>query len=335
MSIPIDFILEPFATSITLDACATLFGQSFTLDASAVADLYVDVSLFRSAFQFQTDASDVIDASSSDIKFFVDRRTFWSYDVSYGVDINPADAILSLNPILSAPDNKMMVCHDFTRHLALKLFNTAHGVDLFDNELDVLTDIRSKARKAWYQIDSVLARYDVSLYTYGNANDYNNSNTNANLTTSIFVPVEVPPLVDPFPDRKKSTGLYGNKYYSIYDASNVATTNPCKLLFDQISAKQPARFLDISNNADIQPLPFKEGDTISFKLIINPHTDQHSLTGTTQIPARSYKIKYVLTGNNLHSLTVQRDLTTENDSYSYFIGQSGSLFPVEIKDNDP
>jgi hypothetical protein len=328
----INFILEPFETSITLNAGATLFGRSFELISDATADLYVDVALFRNAFQFQTDASDVIDASSTDIKFFVDRQAFWTYNISYGVDINPADAILTVNPILSAPTtNKMMVCHDFTRYLAVKLFNTAHGVDLFDNELAVLTDIRDKSRKCWYKIDSVLIKYDTLYHDNNYIDIYNSENTNINLGTT-FVPVSYQPSAGEY---NVSTGLYNNKYYSVYSADDTNTSNPCKLLFDQISALKPERFRNISNNDTVQPLPFIENDTISFKLVINPASNQHLLTALpNSINARTYKIRYVLKNKSfIDTNTYERNLTgaglSENNNFRAFVGQYGARSKTE------
>ena len=55
--VPINFIIDNFNTEIQLDVCGNLFKSVVTMDASAVADLKVDASLVRLAFQIQTDAS--------------------------------------------------------------------------------------------------------------------------------------------------------------------------------------------------------------------------------------------------------------------------------------
>jgi hypothetical protein len=62
--------------------------------------------------------------------------------------INPSNAMLdkgdSSSPILSVGiPSKMLVKHDFLRYLALKLFNTAQGVDLFNNESALISNLNT------------------------------------------------------------------------------------------------------------------------------------------------------------------------------------------------
>ena len=44
-----------------------------------------------------------------------------------------------------------------------------------------------------------------------------------------------------------------------------------------------------------QPIPFIDGDRISFKITIHPAPNQHLLTGTSDISPRSYHIQLYLT----------------------------------------
>ena len=281
----INFIITAFNTEVTMDLCASLTVSEVTMDASCIADLYVDVSCARSAFQFQTDASDVIDASGSDIKYFVNRQGFWGYDSSGSFAINVADAKvnIALNeagkgttyptvPIMEISDmSKNMVCHDFTRYLALRLFGTAYGVDLFKNERDLLDDIRNKSQKVWATIDNELAKYDVVPHIYS--------------TTHVEYDVS-------YSDQINSIGTYGpdNWRYYTNDDENIT-----KKILDQMAFRNPARLATISNSSEIQPIPFIEGDTISLKLTISPATNQHLLTGRPDpFAGRTFKIRFIL-----------------------------------------
>jgi hypothetical protein len=299
---PINFIIDNFETAITLDVSGNLFKSLVTMDVSGVADLYVDLSLVRSAFQIQTDASDVINASSSDIKYFINRDIFWNYDTSHSFAINPADAIYnfadsSVN-IMNATDTpqKNMVCHDFVRFIASKLFNTPYGTDLFQNELELLNDIRDNSQKVWFTIDKELAKYDVvdrpalsSVVGYDGVN---------------------------FESQVLHDGTYsGWKWYS-----NDVSGNISKKMLDQMAYNNPARLRNIANTTEIQPIPFVENDTISLKLTVNPADGQETLTGVPPLGARTYRIRYKLKDGHSpsHTLDVSRDVD-ENLLYREYV----------------
>lgn len=266
---PIDFIIEKFETEITMDLCGNFIGTLLSMTVSAEAIIEVDLAKVKEAFQFQTDAADVINASASDIKFYWKEAPFW--DACF--NINPADAkmqsTVSLPDITDGPiasgydDNKSLVCHDFVRFLAKGLFNTHHGVDLFDNERELLDDIRSNARDVWTKMEAELAKYnDVDGAISG---------------------VDLP---------KDSAG----DAYSTFAETDSVT----KKLYEQMiyTSGGKKRFIAgsgmISDDGTRQPLPFQENDTISLKLIINPEANQENLTGVADFGARSYKIKYVM-----------------------------------------
>jgi hypothetical protein len=166
----------------------------------------------------------------------------------------------------------------------------------------------------------VLIKYDISYRTDLSINAYNVDASNE-LGMKVFVNALTQDASNIY---KNTPGLYNNNYYSVYSADNTNTSNPCKLLFDQISKLQPARFRDISNNDTVQPLPFIENDTISFRLRMYPASNQHLLTSNPPIPERNYQIKYHLKNN---PITYERNLTDtgllENDNFRAFIGQYG------------
>lgn len=278
---PINFIIDNFETTIDLDVCGNLLKSELFMDVSAVADLYIDASLVRLAFQFQTDASDVLsDLDSTDIKYFIDRDSFWNYDNAHSFSINAADAqinsglTLSLVPIMngSGEPTKNMVCHDFVRFLASKLFNTPYGVDLFENELELSYNIRNKARNVWGTIDRELSKYDVV--------EHLNLASTVSENEIDFVPQETP---------RGSYGPDSWKYYTNADGDNIT-----KKILEQMAQHNPARLTTIKNTTDIQPIPFINGDTISLKLTIFPASKQEELTGVPAFGGRSFKIRYTL-----------------------------------------
>lgn len=303
----IQFIVPNFDTEITLDVCGALTSVFYTMDVSAVADLYVDASLVRLAFQIQTDASDVVNVESTDIKYFIDRDVFWGNDVSHSFSINSADAVLdsvataSLTPILdfSAVPKKNMVCHDFVRYIASKLFNTPYGVDLFSNEIELLNDIRLKSQKVWATIDNQLIKYDIT------------SRPGASSVTQHTVT---------YGSQASEAGTLGTDNYYI----NTDTDNVCKKLLEQMAHYNPTRLTTIKNSVDKQPIPFIGGDSISLKLTINPEPNQHNLTGVSAFGARTFRIRFNLVEDHAssHSDEVERELLAsgeaEHDTYRCF-----------------
>lgn len=285
----INFIIDNFNTEITMDLSGSLLAALVTMDTSCVAELYVDASAVRSAFQFQSDASDVLDASGSDIKYFVNREQFWSYDAGHSFNINVADAQVKYTevsvPIMDADGTptKNMVCHDFVRYLALKLFNTAYGVDLFNNERELLDNIRKQSQKVWATIDNELIKYDItsrtSLGTVSHGVTYDTQET--------------------------PEGFLGvNNYYINSHVDNIS-----KKLLDQMAYHDSARLSNIQDTVDIQPIPFVDGDTISLKLTINPASGQEDLTSVTAFGGRTFRIRFKLIENYnpLHSVEQARD----------------------------
>jgi hypothetical protein len=295
----IDFIIDAFNTEITLEASGNLLSALVTMDASCVADLYVDASLARLAFQFQTDASDVVNVSDTDIKYFVDREQFWNYDSLHSFSINPADAVVDYvdTPVKimdsSAVPEKNMVCHDFVRYLAQKLFNTPYGVDLFNNELDLLNDIRLKAERVWNTIDNQLVKYNVdSIAPLG----------------AIINGVT-------YEDQVTSAGTYsGLKYYTNAHSGNIS-----KKILEQMAHHNPARLRNIEDTSNVQPIPFIGGDTISLKLTINPASGQENLTGVPAFGARTFRIRFNLVEDykSLHTLEQER-AGDENELHKTF-----------------
>lgn len=260
---PINFVLNNFETVINLDISGTMLGEIFTaIDASANAVIEIDLAVAKSAFQFQSDSSDVLNDVTSDIKFYLSETNFWNAGFKY----NAADANVvaggTPGPIASGFDlNKSMVCHDFVRYIAEQLFNTHHGVDLLDNELELLTDIRKKSRDVWTKMQTEVAKYkDIAGTGDG----------------SLLL----------------STDSAGNSYSS--DAHSESIT---RRLYEQMiyTLAGKERFKGPIITGVRQDLPFEVDDTIEIKLTINPESNQHTLTNVAlPLGGRSYKIVYKL-----------------------------------------
>jgi len=159
--------------------------------------------------------------------------------------------------------NKMFVCHDFIRYLALKLFGTPFGVDLFYNEIEVLRNIRfvcSNAQEGcvWYDL---------------------------------YHRVE---NISRIGGDQQLQGISGEKYLTNATTDDI---NICRAIFQTIISQYPQRFSNIEDTDLFQPMPFLENDSISFKMIMHPGDYQNILTGVNAIPMRSYEIKLIIVSN--------------------------------------
>ena len=249
----IDFVLEGLESSFSMSSSGTLAGADTpTLSTDAVATVQVPVSVFTSIFKYKSDSVDVDDVHADDIQYYV-YKSGWSGNV-----ITPGEAVLESNAILPGADLNNLK-HDFVRYLAVKLFNTHHGVDLFNNETALLSNIVSQGLLVNNSIRDHLDLADVN---------------NAGLTG------------DAVP-RYQTNASTGPSNFSRVLLQQMMNTSTGKSRFAAIAA-QPA-----DANA-IRSIPFIDGDSVSFKLTVNPNTDQQKLTSPSsdiQLQGRTYKIK--------------------------------------------
>tara|TARA_B100001093_G_scaffold93118_1_gene85336 strand:+ start:11898 stop:12710 length:813 start_codon:yes stop_codon:yes gene_type:complete len=253
-----ELILEAFESSVTMATSGTLAATAVpAMDVSAAAVFMVDVASMQSVFQFQTDSTDLLDASASDIKYYIDSTNFPTVIAGNAMMDNAG----STGAIASGfAANKSLLCHDFTRYLATKLFGTHHGVELFNNEPALLTNLRtitgSGAGNAMATVTDALALVNLTGTHAGMATDGN-----------------------------------GDKYMT-----NATTTNANlgKILFEQLTSTVPARFATLSDSNAKQAMPLLADDILSFKITINAATGQENLTSVSAIPARTYKIKLLM-----------------------------------------
>lgn len=280
----VNFVLDALDSSLNMGVSGELLSEEApTLDVSATAVYYVDLSNLRQVFQFQTDSSDVdFIENSTDVKYFVKMGNWNSNAV-----INPAHAMMdateSETPVASGFDaNRSLVKHDFVRHLAEQLFNTHRGVDLFSNENELKEDLAEKGHNVWLSDISGALWYTSQTGT-----------TNGD--------------------------VYNSEGFLTNDASG--NENLTRQVLLQMTHYAVERLVDQSGNLDIndtlepQPIPFHVDDTISFKFTIHPADNQHQLTQREQaVVPRPYEIKLVVKNTENAVNTTPLDYQTDDNT---------------------
>jgi uncharacterized protein YjbI with pentapeptide repeats len=257
----ISFSLIGLNQSFNLSTLATLDASSINPDTTdATAVFYLRVSDMINVFKYQTDTYDVNNTDASDVKYYVFHRK-WPAELK----INPSHAMMNkaesrgmLGDGQGFASDKSLMKHDFIRYIALRLFNTIHGVDLFHNESDLRENMTYFGETVRYNIESILSGIS---------------------TTSV--------------SETMSYDASGNKYLTNDSSGN---TNLCRELMRQVAAAAPERFYNNGGEegAGLRSVPFVENDTILFKVIVQTAPTQNALTGVSEIPSRSYTIKLVL-----------------------------------------
>lgn len=260
----IKFNLNVFDSKISMGILASMEESEISIiDASVNAIIEISLENIKNIFKFQTDSQDITNNSVTDIKYFVNSSLF--------PRVNPANAYLDPEDSLRwigtgdtrgpYAKSKLLVCHDFVRYLALRLFNTHQGVDLFNNEEELLASVRLKCEKITLaNIINILESLDVS-----------------NNLLSNFIDIS-------------GVSLY-------YTTNNDISGNITKTILEQMISIDKKRFKNILNTDLPQPIPFKLGDTIDFKLVVNPAENQHELTNVNSIEARVFRIIYKIVEN--------------------------------------
>ena len=243
-----------------------------TTDPDAV--FYVKLSDMRAVFQFQrgtdtgTGTGDQVFDASSDIQYYVFRK-YWPT----ALNLNPSHAMLDRDESTGMlipgggagagaySADKSLVKHDFIRYIALHLFNTIHGVDLFRNEEDLRENLAYYGEVARVGIMSVL-------------------DTVGTMSANISLAVDGS----------------GNRYSTNDDT---AVTNISRELMRQIAVSAPGRLVAIDEaegggGAGIQSIPLSENDTLNFKVVMEASPGQNALTNVAAIPARTYNIKLIM-----------------------------------------
>jgi hypothetical protein len=265
---PINFVLNAFSGSVTMDLSGALSTEMISdLSFDAVAILEISKDTMKDVFKYQTDSYSINNVYTDDIKYYVYNNAFTQLNAANGMMDYSANGYSSQSPIATTlmdgttaiAANKMLVAHDYIRYLAVRLFGSHQGVDLFSNQVELLSHLRALAGpdasgSAWDNIN-------VALNAAGAANADLHADANGGF----------------FKDNEDTT-----------------SANVCRELMLQIAQYDPSRFSAISDTAEIQPVPLVSGDSISFTLGIDAAAGQELLTGVTAIPKRTYKVRLVL-----------------------------------------
>ena len=250
--------------------------------SDATSILYVKLDDMRNVFKFQTDSFDIDDLSANDIRYYVFKNKLplsAKLNPSHSmIDVSGASGMMGTTGMFDS--NKSLLKHDFTRYIAYKLFNTIHGVDLFNNESDLLENLAYHGEVIRNEIENKLQ--DIS-------------------TTSS--------------DATMPIDNSGNHYLTNAHNTNA---NISRELIRQIAGLRKNRFSSISDTSDIQSVPLIENDSFNISITINPAENQHSLTGVSAIAARVYNMKIILKNDvtNLNIPVVDSEMFPNTFAYS-------------------
>ena len=254
---------------------------NFVSDVNATFD--VSLNVVKNLFLYQSDAIDVNDLIDEDVKFKLnfdssgttpDYKETWSTEASKfdnfiqnticnGSDVN--DVVYVNN---TANALKKTVADDYLRFLALRLFRTAMGVDLFSNEKDVKDNLNSAAKELFVNRMRALTELNDGGF----------------LDASACENVIVGSTVGQHPTYSIFNQIMANSPERFYDMS------------DNLWNVGDANLSDASLNETELPIymvPFRAGDQIMFELRILSHPDQADVVTTTN-----------LTGNEVNFTTV-------------------------------
>ena len=276
----VNFVLTGLNQEFTLGVSGEIAAAAApALDASCIAVYQVKLADMKNVFKFESDSFDVDNLPANDVKYYVYMNA-WPADLS----LNPANAhSLTTAPVLENSADVLakrnFVKHDFVRYLALRLFNTAYGVDLFSNETELLSDLVTKGATAASNIITALKAVDQATAASGTAP--NKYSTNASTGTGNFSRELLLQLANTQAGRARL-------HAAVQDASGVLS------------------------------IPLVADDTISFKVSINAAADQHTLTDRpSAIETRTYQIKLVLKGTDPAAAQVVPDEADSALQYPY------------------
>ena len=233
-----EFIIAAFNKEITSTLATISTSPTATLNYDAVIYQEVLLSNVLGTFQLQTDSIDITDASNTDVKYYVDAcNNYMGLSGTWnpmldGVVKTKADSDgggtwgADGTQDSAGNDLNLKASYDYTRHLAVCLFGTHFGVDLFTNEEEIVSTLESSAA------GHIQAVFDAAYSAEELLNDTVDSCGN-NITKSIM---------------------------------------------DQMLHLDKTRFQTIENTSLKQPLPFKAGDKLSFRIVVKADSTQASST---------------------------------------------------------
>jgi hypothetical protein len=296
---PQDFYLvEDFSCNAT-GVTAAYFDAAATPDVSGnfpnKAEILVSKTVVQELFQYWTDSIDMTDVSANDILY----RVYYNAADSSNA---PLSSLFVSGAIVTATEpntnpynlNRRYLPQDYLRYLALKLFNTTKGVDLFANETEVLMSVDVRCKVALNARLSALTGETPGAI----ARDRSDFKVTMNVTS---------------PDGPGT----------IIAGTLDTTANPSKKILRQIMQNDPQRLdltgaaFDSDASGNWYKMPFVAGDKLYFPITITSPANQSLLVGprSVNIDERTYLIKCIVTDSPLTS-TPGPDGSTSNQLYS-------------------
>ena len=193
------FELEAFNADTQMDVSGSLDSSAVVLDdVSAVAVFDYDVQNFLDTFKFESDASDVDTiGDSTDVRYYVHKANFPEFNPLHASlhtakldEVGASEKVSAGAAIATGYDtDESSIMHDFVRYLALRLFNTHHGVDLFANETALIADLSNVGdRDLWGDATKGITKALTDAET---ANPMENNDTGAdNLTRTLLLQLQ-------------------------------------------------------------------------------------------------------------------------------------------------
>lgn len=138
----ITFLLNDIDLSGSMDVSATVLEGVTESAMSGDVVLIGTVSLagLEQTFKFQTDASNINDISNVDVKFYQDFNNTTLNDAALSSLTEGAEG--------SIPSGIPM-SHEYVQYIALNVFGTRKGADIFDNEDELVSELESKQTTAF------------------------------------------------------------------------------------------------------------------------------------------------------------------------------------------
>ena len=255
----VNFVLEALETTVTMSEFGILEAG---VAPGTLTGALVTVPVASADFR------DIFKFQSDSVDFTDADATdikYYVYESEWDANfIHPANGVVTDSDAVGGISGATLK-QDFVRHMALELFNTHHAVDLFTNEEDLIGDLEDKCDGANDLIKIQLAK----------------SNATA---------------------ASKPTGMAGAAAPWHRTRDDQTDENFSGTLFRQLLSVEPARLKQTTENEDlsaIRPIPFQQGDSISFNLIVNAAS--HStifgagVTPTPTVDPRTYVIKLDMT----------------------------------------
>ena len=260
----VELFLDKLDVTVSLDVTGLIQEKPhvIAIEHDAVADVDVSLEVMQKLFQIGVDGFDDSDTGKPTRFYVVNDKIPSSLDVganSYMTKYPIGDTDINGN---NYPTSYQSIKFDFVRYLAEKLFNTHYAVDLFTNQVVLRDDVG----------DNVNTGYKTTICDLMKKVS----------TTGDHSGLLSPPVGDP-----------DGKFLTEDTSGN---DNLCRELYLQLVSKTPSRFNALIKRTTKQPLPLLEGDTIGFRVIVNPATDQHQIIDPSNNPIlpRKYLVRFKL-----------------------------------------